>query len=34
MIQGIALLQNAFIPASGLGLYYIAGYKEDASHFD
>ena len=22
------------IPASGLGLYYIAGDKEDASHFD
>ena len=34
MIQGIALLQNAFIPASGLRLYYIAGDKEDASHFD
>jgi hypothetical protein len=22
------------IPASGLGLYYIAGDKEDTSHFD
>ena len=28
MIQGIAWLQNAFIPASGLRLYYIAGDRK------
>jgi hypothetical protein len=33
MIQGIHDCRM-HIPASGLGLYYIAGEKEDASHFD
>ena len=33
MIQGMHDCRM-HIPASGLGLYYIAGDKEDASHFD